>query len=115
MNSSPASSAMRVIATISSHSARHRSGARLIVSPPSQFALNTPSLNRFAPNNGLLARDGCTLNPAELAHRAVELRKIDVLVGIQPNPVHVEGTGMWFVAGEVRQLAPILAPDRNPV
>jgi hypothetical protein len=57
MNSRPASSAIRVIATMSSQSARQRSGARLIVSPPSQLALNTPSLKRLGPNSGLLARD----------------------------------------------------------
>ena len=55
----PALSAIRVIATISSQSARQRSGARLMVRPPSQLALNTPSLKRLGPNSGLLARDGC--------------------------------------------------------
>src|SRR3954449_8365636 len=53
MNSNPASSATRVIATMSSQSARQRSGARLMVSPPSQLALNTPSLNRLGPNSAL--------------------------------------------------------------
>ena len=49
----PASSAMSEIATISSHSARHRSGAVLTAKPPSQFALNSPNLNRFEPRIGL--------------------------------------------------------------
>src|SRR5271154_1042139 len=57
MNSSPASSARMLMAAMSSQLHGQRSGARLMVSPPSQFALNTPSLNRLGPNNGLLARE----------------------------------------------------------
>src|SRR6478752_293360 len=72
MNSSPASSAIRVIATMSSQSARQRSGARLIVSPPSQFALNTPSLKRLGPNRGLLVRDGSI---GVLYHRVIARSK----------------------------------------
>ena len=33
-----------------------RSGARLMVRPPSQLALKMPSLNRFGPKSGLLLR-----------------------------------------------------------
>src|ERR1700761_8188429 len=62
MNSRPASSASTLIAAISSHSQGQRSGARLMVRPPSQFALNTPSLNRFGPNNGLLPREASIRN-----------------------------------------------------
>src|SRR3954471_11474338 len=61
MNSRPAASAICVIATMSSQFARQRSGARLIVKPPSQLALKTPSLNLFGPNSGLFARDGGVL------------------------------------------------------
>jgi len=50
----PASSATRVMATMSSQSAFQRSGARLMVKPPSQLALKMPSLKRFGPNRGFV-------------------------------------------------------------
>src|SRR5262245_12396798 len=52
----PARSAIRHIAAMSSQLAAHRSGARLMVRPPSQVALNTPSLNLFGPRIGLVVR-----------------------------------------------------------
>ena len=48
-NSTPASSANLATATISSQSARQRSGARLGVMPPAQLMPNTPNLYLFAP------------------------------------------------------------------
>src|SRR3954452_24469015 len=96
MNSRPASSARTLIAAMSSQWHGHRSGARLIVSPPSQLALNTPSLNRLGPNSGLLARDVWVLDTGELAHGAIELREVDVLLRIQPDAVHVESALVRF-------------------
>src|ERR1044072_4099675 len=56
MNSRPARSASWHMATISSQFACQRSGAMLMVRPPSQLALNTPSLKRFGPRIGLVWR-----------------------------------------------------------
>src|SRR4051794_624827 len=54
MNSMPARSAIWHMAAMSSQLAGQRSGARLMVRPPSQLALNTPSLNAFGPRMGLV-------------------------------------------------------------
>ena len=52
-NSSPARSAICATATTSGHSARHRSGTRVSVSPPSALAEKTPSFNRLGPRIGM--------------------------------------------------------------
>jgi len=52
----PARSAIWHMAAMSSQLAAQRSGARLMVRPPSQLALNTPSLNLFGPRMGLVVR-----------------------------------------------------------
>src|SRR6516164_2364933 len=56
MKSMPASSATTQALTTSSESQRQRSGALLMVKPPSQLALNKPSLNLFEPRIGLGTR-----------------------------------------------------------
>src|ERR1700712_930087 len=98
MNSSPASSAICVMATMSSQLAFQRSGAKLIVRPPSQFALNIPSLKRLGPNSGFIAKDmqreyklgwsmrGRSLTADESRHRTLPVlrrsrRKIILLFG----------------------------------
>jgi hypothetical protein len=69
MNSTPAPSAMSEILTISSHSARHRSGAVLTVKPPSQLALNSPSLNRLEPRMGLANMSKASFPRVGVDHR----------------------------------------------
>src|SRR5262249_38211368 len=67
MNSMPARSAIRHMAAMSSQLAGHRSGARLMVRPPSQLALNTPSLKALEPRMGLVGR--VSVIPGSLAIR----------------------------------------------
>src|SRR5271157_1159458 len=97
MNSSPAVSAIWVMATMSSQFARQRSGARLIVNPPSQLALNTPSLNLFGPNSGLLAREGCMLLRAfcaeSTASRADGVRRAAHVPPQYRRQAHGRGSG----------------------
>ena len=47
---------------------------------------------------------GGDLFAGQLADRAVELGEIDVLIGIEPDAVHVERTLEGFVARKMREL-----------
>src|SRR5262245_37923973 len=79
MNSMPARSAIWHMATISSQFAGQRSGARLMVSPPSQLALNTPSLKRLGPCIGLVWRGSLIFGPPWPSAPSVELQFIDAI------------------------------------
>src|SRR6516165_4647422 len=72
MNSMPARSAILQTAAMSSQLAVQRSGARLMVRPPSQLALNTPSLNLFGPRIGLVVRASVMACSSRLSDRGVD-------------------------------------------
>src|SRR5258708_36939725 len=101
MNSRPASSASTLIAAMSSQLQGHRSGARLMVSPPSQLALNTPSLNRFGPNSGLLARDACMF-PSPAAQPAC-------IVGASSKGEHPMAKPLVVITGATHGIGKALA------
>src|SRR5262245_28949264 len=72
MNSMPARSAIWHMAAMSSQLAAQRSGAKLMVRPPSQLALNTPSLNLFGPRIGLVVRVSLMGCSSRLSDRGVD-------------------------------------------
>src|SRR5215467_4938370 len=72
MNSMPARSAIWHMAAMSSQLAAQRSGAKLMVRPPSQLALNTPSLNLFGPRIGLVVRVSVMACSSRLSDRGVD-------------------------------------------
>src|SRR6516165_2986476 len=72
----PARSAIWHMVAMSSQLAAQRSGARLMVRPPSQLALNTPSLNVFGPRIGLVLRVSVMTCASRLSDRRLDGSRI---------------------------------------